>query len=543
MTWPVYVINMEKDTIRWGNVVSQLSRLGIQHERVEAVNGAHLTQEETDAVYRYRWWKSPHDLVPSEIGCYLSHLRIWQRLVDSGDDGVFIFEDDFVITDDMPKILDALSINHDGWDMVKLYTPHWGPGAHSINSRVLVDAYVVEHLINIPWCTLGYSLTQEGARRLLNKYPPFSRPVDDDIRRFWESKIRIASVLPPPMLAGDEFAVDGSIKEHQILRTSGHRASRLEKSRERFIRLCYTVQRHIALKGESVDWRKLMRDVKRSWIHMTQPESDNYDTQLSKIDVGIAILNRFRWCPDLVKQTRILMELSPTETHRIIIDDLIQNIKEKKHIRSRRIMQHLRICPDLRTPKLVSHQYRFVWVQVPGVASASILASITEADPLVESTEDSMDELYSSRPELHDYFSFAFIEHPRTRILPCYNDKIAGAATNEFKRETYVWPYHGLHPRMNFDAFCEWLTTPYGSDTFSERHWLSQIRQIELPNGELPDFVGRFENLDEDWDYVASVTGLPHCLTYARNPTSIMERRRNIRRRRCILLITGTRTT
>ena len=55
---------------------------------------------------------------------------------------------------------------------------------------------------------------------------------------------------------------------------------------------------------------------------------------------------------------------------------------------------------------------------------------------------------------------------------------------------------------------CAWLNTPYGSNAFAERHWLSQHRQIRLPDGRLPDFVGRHERLEPDLALVAARLGL-----------------------------------
>ena len=62
---------------------------------------------------------------------------------------------------------------------------------------------------------------------------------------------------------------------------------------------------------------------------------------------------------------------------------------------------------------------------------------------------------------------------------------------------------------MPFADFARWLDTPYGSDTFANCHWLSQYLQIRLPGGGVPDFIGRFERLDADWQAVTGRLGLP----------------------------------
>ena len=62
---------------------------------------------------------------------------------------------------------------------------------------------------------------------------------------------------------------------------------------------------------------------------------------------------------------------------------------------------------------------------------------------------------------------------------------------------------------MTFAEFCRWLDTPWGSDAFADRHWLSQHRQVRTAGGLLPDFLGHWECLDADWRAVTGRLGLP----------------------------------
>ena len=74
----------------------------------------------------------------------------------------------------------------------------------------------------------------------------------------------------------------------------------------------------------------------------------------------------------------------------------------------------------------------------------------------------------------------------------------------------FIAPWHGLRRGMRFEEFCRWLATPAGSDTFADRHWLSQHVQIRTRDGQEPDFVGRWETLDDDWRTVTVHIGMPH---------------------------------
>lgn len=68
---------------------------------------------------------------------------------------------------------------------------------------------------------------------------------------------------------------------------------------------------------------------------------------------------------------------------------------------------------------------------------------------------------------------------------------------------------YGLRKGMTFSEFCRWLNTPYGSDVFADRHWLSRHLQIRVAGGRLPDFVGSYEHLDADWRMVTERLGMP----------------------------------
>ena len=73
-----------------------------------------------------------------------------------------------------------------------------------------------------------------------------------------------------------------------------------------------------------------------------------------------------------------------------------------------------------------------------------------------------------------------------------------------------VGAFHGLSAGMDLDAFCAWLAAPWGSDAFADPHWLSQdILLREAPDAPLPDFLGRFERLAEDFAAVTTGLGMP----------------------------------
>ena len=209
--WPSYVINLAENTMRMDNSARQLTARSIPFERIDAVNGWALSESEIglayDAAVNRR--RAKHPLLRPEIGCYLSHVTAWRRIVEGKSAGGFIFEDDFLATEDLAEVLSRLCEDERDWDMVKLFSLDQAP--RTVTRRRLGPRHEVVVPFRVPACTMGYGLTREAARHLVKRAIPFFRPVDEDQKFFWETGLRVALVLPSPVQVGDQQAMTGTI--------------------------------------------------------------------------------------------------------------------------------------------------------------------------------------------------------------------------------------------------------------------------------------------------------------------------------------------
>ena len=149
-----------------------------------------------------------------------------------------------------------------------------------------------------------------------------------------------------------------------------------------------------------------------------------------------------------------------------------------------------------------------------------MIEALLQADPAAELVVGrTLKDLFAARPEVRDYYTFAFIRHPCERAFSFFADKHGNLVRNGDPVAIlhFVQPFHGVHEGMTFAEFCRWLDMPFGADAFADRHWLSQHLQIVLPDGSLPDFVGRYERLDDDWKTVMARLGLPQTVLPRRN--------------------------
>ena len=204
---PTYVINMDRSQDRWENAARQLNNLAIPHVRLPAVDGNDLTGDALKAITGRKLvlWRWLRDLSAAEIGCYMSHRTAWERIANSGHPGGFVFEDDFVASPDLFAVMTALTrLNFAELPViVKLYVPERnGPGWHrgwSAMQRPLTDQHRLALARRVQWGTLGYYISATGAGKLVGKTRRFNRPVDDAIRRVWETGVTVLTVLPAPM--------------------------------------------------------------------------------------------------------------------------------------------------------------------------------------------------------------------------------------------------------------------------------------------------------------------------------------------------------
>lgn len=98
-----FVINLDSSIDRWNAIEKRLNSLNISAKRISAVDGRKKSDAEISSIlypmdYKYRYL-FPRLLSKAEVGCFLSHRKCWQKLVESDEDWALIMEDDLIISD------------------------------------------------------------------------------------------------------------------------------------------------------------------------------------------------------------------------------------------------------------------------------------------------------------------------------------------------------------------------------------------------------------------------------------------------------------
>jgi hypothetical protein len=119
-TLPCFVISLEQDTERRDHMHRQLDALGLRAEFVPAVNGSSLAPGDWSQYDRERCLQIYGvEMMPNEIGCFLSHYRLYERVVRENLPVALIMEDDLEIRPEFPLVLE---------DLLKAENPRWAVG-------------------------------------------------------------------------------------------------------------------------------------------------------------------------------------------------------------------------------------------------------------------------------------------------------------------------------------------------------------------------------------------------------------------------------
>ena len=176
---------------------------------------------------------------------------------------------------------------------------------------------------------------------------------------------------------------------------------------------------------------------------------------------------------------------------------------------------------------MISHKYKFIFLHIPKVAGTSIERFLREIDleiPQKVLRKRGFSHFLNDHP---DYFAFSFVRNPYDRLVSAWK-----WGELKFSKEGEL-PFYKKERPVSFEEYVL-LTTDleYRKDNqnlwseYDEYHTLPQFEFFPHLNGGhyftdkissafACDFIGRFENLHEDFNTVCSNIGikefkLPH---------------------------------
>ncbi len=205
----LFVINLERAGERRRRMEEQFASLGLEATFHPAVDAKELTPEhyaQVDRETRRRLGLWPQ--ADAEIACWMSHRQVMREIVENGPETASIFEDDAVLSVDLPKVLDALERRPFAFDVVKL---NRRSSRTFIPCERLGTGHRVGRVRYHDYGGYGYVITRDAARHFLENTPRMMREIDQALSRFWENGLNVF-YIDPPVVSHDEQ--DDSQIEH-----------------------------------------------------------------------------------------------------------------------------------------------------------------------------------------------------------------------------------------------------------------------------------------------------------------------------------------
>mgnify|MGYP000002478680 CR=1 FL=1 len=190
------IIHMPGSTKRAANVEHLLYSLP-QAEVVEAVNGRAVAADHVENLHpgdlhspRYPFFP----LSPGELGCFLSHRRCWQRIIDAGWDYALIVEDDLSLDPELWR--DALTLigqQASPESFIRLPAKHREGPANQIAQQGSSKLFLPK-VVGLQ--TVAQVVGRAAAQRLLAATEALDRPVDTFLQMHWIHGQQIQTILP-----------------------------------------------------------------------------------------------------------------------------------------------------------------------------------------------------------------------------------------------------------------------------------------------------------------------------------------------------------
>jgi glycosyl transferase, family 25 len=189
----VWLINLDRDTDRLAGMQRQLDAMELAYTRFPAIYGKDRAEELAQRVDAQAYARNMgQPILPGKMGCYASHVAVWEAFVASDAKVALILEDDVVFHDDFLDSLDIALAAASHWDTLRFNCIRAKlPVCQGLLGPYRLNAYIGPFTGNAT-----YLLHKHVARRLLPNLWPQTRAFDHELNRFFHHDFRQFGLEP-----------------------------------------------------------------------------------------------------------------------------------------------------------------------------------------------------------------------------------------------------------------------------------------------------------------------------------------------------------
>lgn len=201
---PVFVISLARAPERRATISQHLTGLGIEYRMIDAVDGKAMEASKIAEIVAPG--KQMH---PGAVGCYLSHIKVYEIIRDEDIEVALVLEDDARLN---PRVKNLLvnGCNYLDWDYCFLDCDDHndlGPVFYDADSgKTLGSGFIAYSLSSGPQTLHAYLITRSAAMNRLAHAFPLERPIDlyDQL----PYPIHFCSLISPKAAWVSEYSLD-----------------------------------------------------------------------------------------------------------------------------------------------------------------------------------------------------------------------------------------------------------------------------------------------------------------------------------------------
>ncbi|QWE00710.1 glycosyltransferase family 25 protein [Polynucleobacter sp. JS-Mosq-20-D10] len=190
----IFVISLERSVDRRKRVEEQLNKTNIQWNFLDAVDGYALPQMPSSYQKLKVKRLQGYELTPGEIGCFLSHIKAWELCLKNNMT-TLVFEDDFLVGENLEVVIEDLLSIADHWSLVRL------SGIYETKHQILINrpSYGLVKNLGEPCGTAAYMIQPAAAKILLQSAADIYEPVDHFLEHYSKHGLHCLAAKPYPI--------------------------------------------------------------------------------------------------------------------------------------------------------------------------------------------------------------------------------------------------------------------------------------------------------------------------------------------------------
>ena len=171
----IFVINLERADERRESIQKQLDSLNLPFEFFKATDGKFFTENEQALYSKKETIKLlGYELLPNELACSMSHIRLYEKIVADEIPVTLILEDDAKLDSALVEVLSNLNQLPEDWGVINLGSATY---TYPLGQQI-ANGFQLSEYRKPPKFTVAYLVTLQAAKQMLEVAYPIRCPSD-----------------------------------------------------------------------------------------------------------------------------------------------------------------------------------------------------------------------------------------------------------------------------------------------------------------------------------------------------------------------------